>query len=84
MRVARVAEPDDFDGWRDAARALAAEGVPPDQVVWQVGDVAADLFGGEAETPAPVQSTGFSVPRAFIDLARDVSFRGVYDTRVSR
>lgn len=74
MRVARVAEPDDFEGWRDAARALAAEGVPPDQVIWQVGDQPVDLFVGQAEarTPTPVTSPGFSVPRAFIDLARDV------------
>ena len=27
MRVAALAEPDDFEGWRDAARGLAAEGV---------------------------------------------------------
>ena len=73
MRVARVAEPDDFDGWRDAARALAAEGVPPDQVVWQVGGEPADLFVGQAETrSAPAPSPSFSVPRTFIDVARDV------------
>ncbi|HEX8387790.1 MAG TPA: UdgX family uracil-DNA binding protein [Sphingomonas sp.] len=87
MRVARVAEPDDFEGWRDEARALAADGVPPDQVVWQVGDVPTDLFVGqatgthesntfvgtpEAGAPTPAANPGFSVPRAFIDLARDV------------
>ena len=59
MRVAALAEPDDFEGWRDAARGLAAEGVPPDAVVWQVGDVPVDLFagvGGEAEPPPAAPS----------------------------
>ncbi len=72
MRVVTLDQPDDFDGWRDAARGLAADEVPPDDVVWQVGDVATDLFAGEAEARAVPASTGFSVPRAFIDLARSV------------
>ena len=73
MRVARLAEPDDFDGWRDEARALAAEAVPPDQIVWQVGDQPTDLFVGQAEARASASAPpGFSVPRAFIDVARTV------------
>ncbi len=72
MHVVTLDQPDDFDGWRDAARGLAAEQVPPDDVVWQVGDVATDLFAGEAEARAVRASSGFSVPRAFIDLARSV------------
>ncbi|WP_380785252.1 UdgX family uracil-DNA binding protein [Sphingomonas sp. R86521] len=70
MRVVTLSEPDDFDGWRDAARGLIAADVPPDDVVWQVGDAPADLFATVAE-PAPAPAPGaFSVPRAFIDLAR--------------
>jgi len=73
MRVVTLPEPDDFDGWRDAARALGAEGVPPDDVVWQVGDVPGDLFASTAEAPAAAPpSPGFSVPRQFLDLARSV------------
>jgi DNA polymerase len=73
MRVVTLPEPDDFDAWRDAARGLAAEAVRPEDVVWQVGDTPADLFAGEAVAhEAPAASPGFSVPRAFIDLARDV------------
>ncbi|WP_326525311.1 UdgX family uracil-DNA binding protein [Sphingomonas sp.] len=70
MRVATLATEDDFDGWRDAARNLAAAGVPADQVVWQVGERPIDLFGDEAllESDAPA----FHVPRAFVDLARSV------------
>ena len=73
MRVVALAEPDDFDGWRDAARALAAEGVPPDDVVWQVGDAPVDLFAGEANARAPAvppAGAAGSVSRLFIDTAR--------------
>ena len=74
MRVVTLAEPDDFDGWRDAARALVAEGAPADQVVWQVGP-GADLFGGGGDIPSPaaaLAAAAFSVPRPFLDLARTV------------
>ena len=71
MRVAALTAADDFDGWRDAARSLAAQRVAPSDVVWQVGDLPTDLFGDEAivdsNAPAP------RVPRAFIDLARTVA-----------
>lgn len=71
MRLITLPEPDDFDAWRDAARGLIAQEVPPDDVVWQVGADAGDLFAASA-TPHhdPVQ-TGFKVPRAFLDLARN-------------
>ncbi len=73
MRIVTLSEPDDFDGWRDAARDLAAAHVPPDDVVWQVGATPTDLFAGEGNgrpLPPPAASTGFTVPRAFLDLAR--------------
>ena len=69
MRVVTLAAEDDFDGWRSAARTLALAGVAPEEVVWQVGDAPADLFGDEAQ-PEPQSGQGFSVPRPFIDLAR--------------
>ena len=72
MRVVTLVEPDDFDGWRDAARGLLADDVPPGDVVWQVGDGAADLFAAAAAPAAASPGPGFSVPRAFIDLARSV------------
>ena len=73
MRIITLPAPDDFDAWRDAARPLAAAGVPPDDIVWQVGDTPADLFATAADdTPPPQTGTAFSVPRAFIDLARSV------------
>ncbi len=71
MRTVTLAAPDDFDGWRDAARALVLAAVPPEEVVWQVGAAAADLFA-DAAAPEPVAAGAFSVPRGFVALARDV------------
>lgn len=66
-RVALTA-PDDFDGWRAAARRLAVAGVDPADVAWQVGEQSVDLFG---DTPLPAEQpgAGFAVARAFVDLA---------------
>ncbi|RYE03201.1 MAG: DUF4130 domain-containing protein [Sphingomonadales bacterium] len=71
MRVIPLAAEDDFEGWRDAARALAGARVPPSDVVWQVGEHPADLFGDEAMLE-PAAPRAFRVPRAFLDLAQSV------------
>ncbi|WP_118858507.1 UdgX family uracil-DNA binding protein [Sphingomonas mesophila] len=69
-RVA-LAAPDDFDGWRDAARALAEAGVPPTAIVWDVAGAEPDLFGAPAEAaPPPAGGASFAVPRDFIALAK--------------
>ena len=74
MRAVTLAGPDDFDGWRDAARTLALEGVAPDGVVWQLGDTPADLFAVDAPPPAPAPAgKTLTVPRAFIDVARSAA-----------
>ena len=70
MRVVRLAEPDDFDAWRVAARGLIDEAVPAEDVVWQVG-ATSDLFAVDATPPRPAAAASFTVPRTFIDLARD-------------
>jgi probable DNA metabolism protein len=67
MDAVILSGPDDFDGWRNAARDLAARDVPPEAVLWQVGTVAEDLFAAAAEPVSP--ATRFAVPRAFLDLA---------------
>ena len=64
-----LSAPDDFDGWRDAARDLAEAGVPASAVVWQVEGGEADLFGSDLQQLA---AAAFPVPRTFVDLARDV------------
>ncbi|WP_448659604.1 UdgX family uracil-DNA binding protein [Sphingomonas sp. CJ99] len=68
-----LAEPDDFDGWRDRARALAEAGVAPDGVVWRVAGDPGDLFGEDRPIPPPLSGRPpLRVPRAFVDLARSV------------
>ena len=62
--------PDDFERWRDAARDLAEAGVPASAVGWQVEGSDADLFGGDA--PEQPRAASFPVPRAFVELARDM------------
>jgi len=61
--------PDDFDGWRDAARDLAEADVPPNAVVWQVEGGETDLFGIDVPHSA---APSFAVPRAFVELAQSV------------
>jgi len=61
----------DFDGWRTAARALAAAEVPSDDIIWQVAGAQADLLAG-APTPLPATVASFAVPRRFVELAEAV------------
>lgn len=64
-----LSAPDDFEGWRDAARDLAEAGVPAEAVIWQVAGGEADLFGSEV---AQATAASFPVPRTFVALAKDV------------
>jgi DNA polymerase len=75
MRAVRLEAEDDFDGWRAAARALAVEGVAPEQVVWQVGDRATDLFAdpGSNRPPSLPTTTPLRVSKPFLELARDAA-----------
>ncbi|MDZ4373141.1 MAG: UdgX family uracil-DNA binding protein, partial [Phenylobacterium sp.] len=60
----------DLDGWREAARRLRAEGVPPEGVAWTV-EGAGGLFApdvGDATDQAGAEGA-FTVPRDFVDLA---------------
>ena len=63
-----LAAPDDFDGWREAARGLAEAGVPASAIIWEVAGDEPDLFGDEGAPPPPGPS--FAVPRSFVDVAR--------------
>jgi DNA polymerase len=62
--------PDDFDGWREAAREMVMAGVPPMGVVWQVAGDDGELFGSEGAAPPAGGQPMFSVPKTFVDLAR--------------
>ncbi|MDN2582031.1 UdgX family uracil-DNA binding protein [Aquibium sp. ELW1220] len=73
----KLAGQTDLDGWRTAARALAMKGVPADQVGWTIaGNASADLFAGTdhaaSEALPGADSTTFTVPRAFVELAETV------------
>ena len=70
FRTVHLAEQDDFDGWRNAARALVLEGIAPEEVLWQV-EGEGDLFGVPTGSVIAAESA-FSVPRPFVDLARSV------------
>ncbi|MEM8826223.1 MAG: UdgX family uracil-DNA binding protein [Pseudomonadota bacterium] len=70
MRCVTLQHEEDFGGWREAARALATGGVPPEDVTWQVGDTPQDLFGDEAVVAT--DGSALTVPKPFIELARAV------------
>ena len=72
MHRVTLAGPDDFEGWRDAARALALAAIPADAILWDIaGSAAPDLFGNDATPLAPTPAdAAFSVPRAFVELAQ--------------
>src|SRR5690606_8466055 len=62
----------DFAGWRDAARRLALNDVPPQDVVWQT-QASADLFGaGGVPLPEVPDGKILNVPREFVDSAEGV------------
>ncbi|MBX4930257.1 UdgX family uracil-DNA binding protein [Rhizobium bangladeshense] len=60
--------------WRDAARALAAAGILPEEIDWREKSAEADLsFRRDAMPPAPAASRKpMTVPPAFIELAETV------------
>ena len=73
MHRVTLTAPDDFDGWRAAARRLAIAGVHPADVAWSLPNESDDLFGamaGDDDLPPEWGSAEFSVLRAFVDLAQ--------------
>ncbi|MCM8557704.1 UdgX family uracil-DNA binding protein [Sphingomicrobium sediminis] len=70
-RVA-LARPDDFEGWREAARSLIQAGVPPQAVTFEVAGEQAGLFG--EDTPLPDDGDReVRVPKGFVPLAKRVA-----------
>jgi uracil-DNA glycosylase family protein len=71
-RLITLASGTDFDGWRNAARALALGGVNPEAVTWQVGGQES-LFSAENAGAGPVSVyAALTVPREFVERARTV------------
>ncbi len=67
-----LAAPDDFEGWRNAARGLVEAGVPASAIIWEVTGKETDLFAGRALLPPATAEASFAVPREFIGLAQAV------------
>ncbi|WP_343343953.1 UdgX family uracil-DNA binding protein [Sphingomicrobium sp. XHP0239] len=66
---ALLARPDDFEGWREAARGFVMAGVPPEAVTFEVAGEEVGLFGDDA----PLDAEGgreVRVPKGFLPLAR--------------
>ncbi|WP_407067699.1 UdgX family uracil-DNA binding protein [Mesorhizobium sp. CU2] len=66
IHLVRLDSETDFAGWRDAARRLATNDIPPEDVAWQVGfedDVR------NSDLPAAKPDARLVVPRDFIERA---------------
>ncbi|ABC91734.1 putative uracil DNA glycosylase protein [Rhizobium etli CFN 42] len=74
MRRVVLAGRGELGEWRDAARALAAAGILPEEIDWREKSAEADLsFQRDAMPPAPAASRKpMTVPPAFIELAETV------------
>lgn len=69
-----LAHDTDFDGWRDAARGLALNGISPADVTWAVEGTSADLFAADQrqEPNLGALSGRLHVPAEFMELAASV------------
>jgi probable DNA metabolism protein len=58
-----------YDAWRDAARELLRQSIPPEQVIWSdASDSRQLLFETEQLRPAPSRAA-LLIPKAFLELA---------------
>ncbi len=71
--VVQMPAPDDFDFWRERARALVQCEVPPDRVAWVEPGGSGDLFAhGERRSPVPdTDAKPVRANRRFVSLARN-------------
>ena len=64
----------DLSEWRDAARALAAAGLSPQQVDWRIGGAEDELFEAAPDLPKPDPAAApMTVPAGFLSLAEAVA-----------
>jgi probable DNA metabolism protein len=71
--VRRVRIEPSFASWRDAARALLHEGVPPQELVWDDGSEGALLLDMIPSWSAPATEVRVRLPRRFVDVAQRVA-----------
>jgi uracil-DNA glycosylase len=60
----------DFEGWRNAARSLVLNDVPPADVTWKVRGEEPELFEQEISPLPDAPEGAFNVPAKFVELAR--------------
>ncbi|WP_375290146.1 UdgX family uracil-DNA binding protein [Qipengyuania sp.] len=71
--VVNLPEPDDFDLWRERARALVQCDVPPDRIAWVAPGGNADLFShGERRMPVPpADASEVRANKRFVSLSKN-------------
>ena len=69
MQYIELQHQTDFDGWRNAARALASNDIAPNDVTWSVAGHAPELFQACELSPAN-SADHFNVPAAFVAVAQ--------------
>jgi DNA polymerase len=70
--VVSLPEPDDFDFWREAARALVQAQVAPDRVAWVEPGGDHDLFAQGETAPAPLPGAPpVRASKHFVSLAKN-------------
>ncbi|MCV0381891.1 MAG: UdgX family uracil-DNA binding protein [Erythrobacter sp.] len=71
--VVEMPEPDDFEFWRERARALVQCDVPPDRIAWIEPGGSGDLFAhGERRSPMPEEGARpVRANRRFVSLAKN-------------
>ncbi|MBO9670054.1 MAG: UdgX family uracil-DNA binding protein [Sphingobium sp.] len=71
MRRAVLRAPDDFDDWRNKARAFLGDDIPPEQIVWSMAnDAAPDLFATDAVQFFRTGHHAPTISRDLLDLLR--------------
>ena len=73
--VVELPEPDDFEFWRERARALIQCDVPPDRIAWIAPGSSGDLFAhGERRAPVPPgDAPPVRANRRFVSLAKNAA-----------
>ena len=70
--VVNLPEPDDFDFWREQARALVQAGVSPDRVAWVEPGGDGDLFAAGEPPPEPSRNAPpVRANKRFVSLAKN-------------
>jgi uracil-DNA glycosylase len=70
--IVHLPEPDDFDFWREAARALVQAGVSPDRVAWGEPGGDSDLYASGQTVPEPPPGAPpVRANKRFVSLAKN-------------